>query len=553
MMLIYSFSPSRQLTVPLRCLPLKVIAVNLDRALERNGGVLDSVAHVGVTYYAPESARAGTRGEGGRLEVDLQVRGHYTANLNVDFDYIVEDSINRESDNIRRQLTSYNQNCYDQKEKVNDLGYTLRDFSEIQSNYGVEEQRQRQQDAKSDSEEKLAWSTACDKQRELPQFVEENLEALELRAQSLGKAIVVGDGGISLLAIVGIVGGLGVLALGFAYFLFRRGVAKKHQADEDEWFADESLDSVNLKIRQSNGPKGDLSEKSRVSGKESESAKSRSAEAGKPKGISGAVQYTLSNMTAALNSEWSLRRGGGDSMHCTTAEVACDNSMQESKYSSSRGRYSSSRVEGDSSLSKYSNSRSKYSRSSREGGGSAPRSRTSAMHTGISRSKARSHHISSKYSRSTGENSSTQRTNANTRKSAHSDINDSRGSTQRSNASAEKPTQSENDFESSLQNKLRLQSNLSKHSSREADHSRWHSLGFIPEGSVDKDPNRIAQVRMENNVMVDSSSRSDNSHYAVPQIIQMDFEEEESRRSSDNASSKARSSSTASERRTSLV
>jgi hypothetical protein len=553
-MLINSSSPSRQLTVPLRCLPLKVIAANLDRALERNGGVLDSVAHVGVTYYAPESARAGTRGEGGRLEVDLQVRGHYTADLNVDFDYIVEDSINRESDNIRRQLTSYNQNCNDQKEKVNDLGYTPHDFSEIQSNYGIEEQRQRQQDAKSDSEEKLAWSTACDKQRELPQFVEENLEALELRAQSLGKAIVVDDGGISLLAIVGIVGGLGVLALGFAYFLFRRGVAKKHQADEDEWFADESLDSVNLKIRQSNGPKGDLSEKSRVSGGESESAMSRSVEAGKPKGISWVVQYKLSNMTAALNSEWRrLRRGGGDSTHCTTAEVACDNSMQESKYSSSRGRYSSSRVEGDSSLSKYSNSTAKYSRSSREGGGSAPRSRTSAMHTGISHSKARSHHISSKYSRSTGENSSTQRTNANTRKSAHSDINDSRGSTQRSNASAEKPTQSENDFESRLQNKLRLQSNLSKHSSREADHSRLHSLGIIPEGSVDKDPNRISQVRMENNVMVDSSSRSDNSHYAVPQIIQMDFEEEESRRSSDNASSKAHSSSMESERRTSLV
>ena len=379
-MRIFSSSPSRPLTSPLRCLPLQVIATNLDRALERNGGVLDSVAHVGVTYYAPESARAGTRGEGGRLEVDLQVRGHYTANVNVDFDYIVEDSINRESDNIRHQLTSYNQNCNDQKEKVNDLGYTLHDFSEIQSNYGVDEQRQWQQDANADSEEKLAWSTACDKHRELPQFVEENLEALELRAQSLGKAIVVDDGGISLWAVVGIVVGLGVLALGFAYFLFRRGVTKKHQGDQDEWFADKSVESVDLKIRQSNGPKGDLSEKSRVSGGESESAKSRSFEAGKPKGISGVVQYKLTNMTAALNSEWRrLRRGGGDSTHCTTAEVACDNSMQESKYSSSRGRYSSSRVEGDSSLSKYSNSTAKYSRSSREGGGSAPRSRTSAM------------------------------------------------------------------------------------------------------------------------------------------------------------------------------
>jgi len=553
-MTIYASSPSRPLTFPLRCLPLQVIAANLDRALERNGGVLDSVAHVGVTYYAPESARAGTRGEGGRLEVDLQVRGHYTANLNVDFDYIVEDSINRESDNIRRQLTSYNQNCNDQKEKVNDLGYTLHDFSEIQSNYGIEEQRQRQQDAKSDSEEKLAWSTACGKQRELPQYLEKNLEALELRAQSLGKAIVVDDGGISLWAIVGIVGGLGVLALGFAYFLFRRGVAKKHQADEDEWFADECLDSANLKIRQSNGPKGDLSEKSRVSGGESESAKSQSVEAGKPKGISGVVQYKLSNMTAALNSEWRrLRRGGGDSTHCTTAEVACDNSMQESKYSSSRERYSSSRVEGDSSLSKNSNSRAKYSRSSREGGGSAPRSRTSAMHTGISHSKARSQHISSRYSRSTGRTSSSQRTNASARKSAHSEINDSRGSTQRSNESAEKPMRSEiNDFESSLQNKLKLQSNLSKHSSR-ADHSRLHNLRTISEGSADNDTNRISQVRMENNVMVDSSSRSDNSHYAVPQIIQMDFEEEESHRSSHSASSEARSSSTASERRTSLV
>jgi hypothetical protein len=68
---------------------LQVIAPNFDRAIETNGGVLDSVSHIGVTYYAPKSDGSESHGDGGRLEVDLQVRGHYTTDLNIDFDYIV--------------------------------------------------------------------------------------------------------------------------------------------------------------------------------------------------------------------------------------------------------------------------------------------------------------------------------------------------------------------------------------------------------------------------------------------------------------------------------
>ena len=116
----------------------QVLASNLDRALLKNGVVLDTVSHLSVLYieadpevdesvgnstnaangFANTDTTTATatngdvpskrRNDGGKLQVNLLVRGHYNRNLNVNFDLIVQDSINRETHAIRRQLTYYN-------------------------------------------------------------------------------------------------------------------------------------------------------------------------------------------------------------------------------------------------------------------------------------------------------------------------------------------------------------------------------------------------------------------------------------------------------------
>ncbi len=429
------------------------------------------------------------------------------------------------------------------------------DFSEIQSNYGVKELHQRQEDM--NSLQQLIWSTACDKEAELPQFVEENLEALEATLQV--KSIVVDDGGMSLWAIVGIVVGVGVLALGFAYFIFRRGMTNKlHEEQDDAWFTDESLDTTDPKTRHVSGPEGDLNEKGRVI----KSSTSPTFEAGKPAGIAGVVHYKLSNMTAALNSEWRrLLRRGNDSVQCTTSEVAPDESVQESKYSSSRG---------------------KYSRTSRGGSDSAPRSHAS-------HGEARSNHIMSKYSISTRGSNSTLRTNTRTQKS--SKINESRVSTQQRKAGPQRSKKSERHDP-----KSRLQNISNGFSSIGADHSVLHSLGYIQEGSVVSaspasalhkvSPNfeyssggtghsvlhslgsiqegsvvsassasslHKASPDLFSNISQLDSSPTSNARYAIPQIYHVDFDvennDERSRISSDYSLSDAFSSSMASHKR----
>jgi hypothetical protein len=147
------------------------------------------------------------------------------------------------------------------------------------------------------SDKQLVWSVACEKEAELPPFLEENLEFLEVRLHV--KSVVVDDGGISIWAIVGIVMCLGMAAFRFAYFLYRRGMMNMHKGQDDEWFTDDSLDSTDPKTRQLNGPEGDLDKK--VSGKGSKSSSSPAFEAGKPTGMAGVVRYKLSNMSEALN------------------------------------------------------------------------------------------------------------------------------------------------------------------------------------------------------------------------------------------------------------
>ena len=152
---------------------------------------------------------------------------------------ISEDSINRDAQNIRRQLTHYNQNCRDQTTKVVDLGFTLEDFIEIHTNRGVKKppQRLKRQDEGLDiaDEDDQHFSSACNLKRTLPDYFEASLGGLKLKAKTDGTEYGLSDGGgvSSPWVIVGIIITLAVFALCFGYFLFRRGLkAKQRKAQE---------------------------------------------------------------------------------------------------------------------------------------------------------------------------------------------------------------------------------------------------------------------------------------------------------------------------------
>jgi len=463
----------------------EVIASRLDKALEENGGVLDSVSHVDVTYYALDSEGNDKEGvtttptsssktyssrSNGRLEVNLKVRGHYPSDRNIDFDYIVEDSINRESSNIRTQMTSYNQQCNDQTAKITNGEYTVDDFSEVQSNYGIQEKRrQREQQAQQQQntiydqgdDERLTWSTACEMKRELPQFVEENLEALEARVIA---QTIIHNGGLSPWAIVGIVLGVGVVAFGFIFFLIRRDMTttkKRRETEWDEWSNDDTTDMDYQKSQ--------------------------------PTGITGVVHHKMSNMTSALHSEWKRFRSGDDNSTIFNK----DNNVASVRSSRSRGTNAKDHIKekGDNS-SAYSSSRR-----SREGVSSV----SSKSYTSASSSRSTRSYHSSKYSM--------QSSTGSIRKSTQSEITKLESSLKKISPHDHLTTTSIGG--SSRRSKASVA--WSEYSSRGGGMN--NSLGTIEEGSTAKNHEL-------------SSKHNERSRYAVPQITHADFDES----SSDNSS-----------------
>ena len=139
------------------------------------------MSHLEVSYVAPEDSASSfaqdtsdttgqskRRKNGGKLAVNLLVRGHYNRDLNVDFDYIVQDSINRQTHAIRRQLTMFNQNCRDQTTKIVDQGFSLDDFLEVHTSRGVKKplnrgkRAEQQQAGIVQDEEAQVFSSACE-------------------------------------------------------------------------------------------------------------------------------------------------------------------------------------------------------------------------------------------------------------------------------------------------------------------------------------------------------------------------------------------------------
>lgn len=239
---------------------MSVLASRLDARLLKNGVVIDGVSPISVVYIAPEveqpesaegydsgtdtasDANSGTRrtqtaarpARRGVLSIKLAVRGHFSRDLNVDFDYIVQDSINRDSLEMRKQLLTYNNNCRNQNVKVKNEGFTVDDFSEVHTNTGVERPRsslnkREQQKLDGTLKNEQAFSTSCERERVLPEYFETSLGAIKLKTE-LG-TYVKKEGVVSpLLVAVGVLV-VGLFALCTGYFLLRRG--EKENEDHD--------------------------------------------------------------------------------------------------------------------------------------------------------------------------------------------------------------------------------------------------------------------------------------------------------------------------------
>ncbi|KAL7541396.1 hypothetical protein ACHAXR_010888 [Thalassiosira sp. AJA248-18] len=365
----------------------EVIASAIHESLKKKEVVLDEVSHIDVFYIAPEVTAAagdsiitnstdpsatsvagdGTASSirdtdtprdvgaqstssgrntdtGGKLSVELLVRGHYNRNLNVDFDYVIQDSINRDAHTIRRELTYYNQNCRDQTTKVKSLGFTLDDFIEVHTNRGVKKPdsrltKRQQEQQKQEAAAEQAFSAACNQEKVLPQYFEESLGGLQLNAQTKGTVTyVVDEGGANAWAIVGGIIAVGVLALCFGYFMFRRGLNKKQTSQEvkvTHLMVEDDLDSIDEKIQYKNGGGDSRAMKERrksgvaIPVPIDDGPTSTANQASSRRNFGGMVQREIGNMTAALNSERRRLAGGGPTQRRSIPEeTARHNSMQ---------------------------------------------------------------------------------------------------------------------------------------------------------------------------------------------------------------------------------
>jgi len=206
----------------------EVVAGNLDERLEANGVELDSVI--------PNDVMLGVKADGSdnELAVAMQVHGHYQPPPDLDFDYIVQDSINRDTDQIRRSLRDYNDNCRDQTSKVNNQGFSVEDFAEIHSMNGALQNRVKGKN--SPKPVGGVFRQSCAESKFLPSYFETSLKELKARKVSEVKAELYGDvyvasenrGGLASWAIGPVAGFAGMIALLMGVFVFRRALGPRY-------------------------------------------------------------------------------------------------------------------------------------------------------------------------------------------------------------------------------------------------------------------------------------------------------------------------------------
>lgn len=215
----------------------EVLATALDARLAEHGVQLNSVDPKEVIVEGGED------GDANQLAVALEIRGHYSPPPAIDFDYIVQDSINRDTATIRRGLREYNRNCRDQTAKVNEQGLAEDDFATVVSQQGAvrpvgrgdkpqQQVQQQQQEQRGD-----VFSTACSSDLLVPEYFETNLKEIEARDLSgLGAFGDRGDvtylaeesrGALDAWAVGPVAAVAGLIVLLMGAFVFRRALGPR--------------------------------------------------------------------------------------------------------------------------------------------------------------------------------------------------------------------------------------------------------------------------------------------------------------------------------------
>ena len=170
----------------------EILASSLDKRLEANGIELDDVTPKEVVVSRSKDSSKSER-KASELAVAMQIKGHYNPPPDLDFDFIVQDSINRDTPEIRRNLREYNDNCRDQSSNTQ-AGYTEEDYSTVVSTTGAGRPVGRGGSRGSTLPQlggSASFSKACSSNKVLPIYFETSLK--EIEAKSIREVRVGGD------------------------------------------------------------------------------------------------------------------------------------------------------------------------------------------------------------------------------------------------------------------------------------------------------------------------------------------------------------------------
>ncbi|EJK56731.1 hypothetical protein THAOC_23329, partial [Thalassiosira oceanica] len=213
----------------------EILALALDKPLAASGIELDDVTPKEVVLSRLNDSSNSQR-KASELAVAMKINGHYNPPPDLDFDFIVQDSINRDTPEIRRNLREYNDNCRDQSSKT-EAGYTEEDYSTVVSTTGAGRPVGRggsnsRGDILPQLEVSARFSKACSSNKVLPAYFETSLKEIEaksIRVVRVSDDFIVAneDGAIEGWAMGPVAAIAGLIALLVGAFVFRRAIGRR--------------------------------------------------------------------------------------------------------------------------------------------------------------------------------------------------------------------------------------------------------------------------------------------------------------------------------------
>jgi hypothetical protein len=195
----------------------EVLASQLDKRLEQSQIILDGVDPKDVILSAD------SQGTSKELAVALNIKGHYSPPPELDFEYIVNDSINSDTDQIRRELRDYNQNCRDQTAMVQS-GSSMSDFNEVHSKQGANVVN------RGDDGDSAVYRTTCAEGETLPVMFETSLKeisATKVSEIAFPPIIYMEEEALAAWATGPLAAVSGLIALLMGVFVFRRALGPR--------------------------------------------------------------------------------------------------------------------------------------------------------------------------------------------------------------------------------------------------------------------------------------------------------------------------------------